>query len=85
MIGNSLESTVKIMQIHLDNHLPDESVSNFKSRMYQTMYPELKTRLKSHGWEKHNTSQFNILTYKIDLVKQLKLPNQIFKFSIHHE
>jgi hypothetical protein len=72
MIGNSLESTVKIMQIHLDNHLPDESVSNFKSRMYQTMYPELETRLKSHGWEYHKTKNFNILLYKVDLLKKLK-------------
>ena len=81
MISYSLESSIKLIETHLNNHLPDEPISNFKSRMYQTMYPELKTRLKSHGWEKHNTSQFNILTYKIDLVKQLKLTNSHIKWN----
>jgi hypothetical protein len=72
MIGNSLESTIKLMQIHLDNHIPGESISNFKSRMYQTMYLKLETRLKSHGWENHKTRQFNLLKYKVELIKQLK-------------
>jgi hypothetical protein len=81
MISYSLESSIKLIETHLNNHLPDESISNFKSRMYQTMYPELKTRLKSHGWEKHKTSKFNILTYKIDLIKQLKLTNSYIKWN----
>lgn len=73
MIGYSLESSCKLIQIHLDNHIEGESVSNFKSRMYQTMYPELKPRLRSYGWEKHNTNSFNLLHYKINLIKQLKI------------
>jgi len=72
MIGYSLESSCKLIEIHLNKHIPGESVSNFKSRMYQTMYPELRTRLKSHGWENHKTKSFTLLNYKIELIKQLK-------------
>ena len=75
MISHSLEASVKLIQIHLDNHIPGESISTFKSRMYQTMYPELETRLKSHGWEHHKTNSFNLLKYKIEL----KFPNIMMK------
>lgn len=71
MIGYSLESTTKLIQIHLDNFIPDESVSNFKSRMYQTMFPGIESRLRSYGWEKHKTAKFNIGNYKLALLKQL--------------
>ena len=81
MISYSLESSVKLIQIHLDNHIPDESISTFKSRMYQTMYPGLETRLKSHGWEKHKTNKFNLVLYKIDLIKKLKLTNTVIKWN----
>jgi hypothetical protein len=71
MIGNSLESICKLIQIHLDNHVGSESVSNFKSRMYQTMYPELEPRLRSYGWEQCSPDIFNIKKYKIELLKKL--------------
>ena len=77
MVGHSLESSYNLMQMHLNNHIPGEAVSNFKSRMYQTIYPELQSRLRSYGWENHRTSKFNLVTYKIELIKQLKqtMPN----------
>jgi hypothetical protein len=81
MVGNSLESSYKLIQIHLDNHIPGESVSNFKSRMYQTMYPEIKPRLRSYGWENHRTSKFNLTTYKIELIKQLKSTMYMIKWN----
>ena len=81
MIGHSLESTCKLIQIHLDNHIGGESVSNFKSRMYQTMYPELTPRLRSYGWEHHKTKSFNLINYKIELIKQLKLTNSHIKWN----
>ena len=71
MVGYSLESTCKLIQLHLDNHVGGEPISNFKSRMYQTMYPELEPRLRSYGWE-NNKSSFNLLNYKIELIKKLK-------------
>jgi hypothetical protein len=81
MIGYSLESTCKLIQIHLNNHINGESVSNFKSRMYQTMYPELKPRLRSYGWETHKTKSFNLLNYKIDLIKQLRPSTPFIKWN----
>ena len=81
MVGYSLESSYKLIQIHLDNHMPGESVSNFKSRMYQTMYPEIKPRLRSYGWEKHRTSKFNLTIYKIELIKQLKSTMYMIKWN----
>lgn len=77
MIGYSLESSCKLIQIHLDNHIDGESVSNFKSRMYQKIYPELSPRLRSYGWEHHKTNTFNIIKYKLELLKKVGIP-------IHH-
>jgi hypothetical protein len=72
MIGYSLESSVKIMQIHLSNYIPGENVSSFKSRMYRTMYPKLIPRLRSYGWES-KLINFNLFEYKINLLNNLKL------------
>ena len=81
MVGYSLESSCKLIQIHLDNHIGDESISNFKSRMYQTMYPGLEPRLRSYGWEHHKTKSFNLINYKIELIKQLKPTSSHIKWN----
>ena len=81
MVGYSLESTCKLIQIHLDNHISGEAVSNVKSHMYQTMYPELQPRLRSYGWENHKTSKLNLLTYKIELIRQLKSTIPVIKWN----
>jgi hypothetical protein len=81
MVGYSLESTCKLIQIHLNNHIEGESVSNFKSRMYQSMYPELEPRLRSYGWENHKTNSFNLLQYKIELIRQLKPTTSHIKWN----
>lgn len=81
MISYSLDSIIKLINIHLNNHIPGENISNFKSRMYQTMYPELKPRIKNYGWENHKTSKFNLLTYKLHLIKQLKLTIPVIKWN----
>ena len=80
MVGYSLESTCKLIQLHLDNYRGGESVSNFKSRMYQTMYPKLEPRLRSYGWE-NNKSSFNLLNYKVELIKQLKSTTPNIKWN----
>lgn len=81
MVGYSLESSCKLIQIHLNNYIPDKAVSNVKSQMYQTMYPELKPRLRSYGWENHKTKSFNLLHYKIELIKKLKTTNHMIKWN----
>jgi hypothetical protein len=81
MVGYSLESSCKLMQIQLDNHIGGESISNLKSQMYQTIYPELKPRLRSYGWEYHKTKLFNLMNYKIELIKQLKPTSSHIKWN----
>lgn len=81
MIGHSLESSYKLMQLQLDNHIDGEMISNFKSRMYQKIYPELIPRLRSYGWEHHKTNTFNMLTYKVDLIKKVGLPKHHIKWN----
>lgn len=81
MISYSLESSVKLIQLHLDNHINNESISIFKAKMYKTMYPELVPRLKSHGWEEHKTKTFNILRYKINLSTSLKPTDNYIKWN----
>lgn len=81
MVGYSLESSCKLMQIQLDNHIGGESISNLKSQMYQTIYPELKPRLRSYGWEYHKTKLFNLINYKIELIKQLKPTSSHIKWN----
>jgi hypothetical protein len=81
MIGHSLESSIKLIQLQLDNHIPGESVSNLKSRMYKTIYPELVERLRSYGWENHKSNKFNIILYKIELIKQLKPTSNTIKWN----
>lgn len=81
MISYSLESSCKLIQIHLDNHIEGESISKFKSRMYKNMYPELEPRLKSHGWEYHKTNNFNIHTYKSFLIETLGLTTYNIKWN----
>ena len=65
----------------MDNHIGGEPVSNFKSRMYQTMYPELEPRLRSYGWEHNKTKSFNLISYKIELIKQLKPTTSNIKWN----
>ena len=81
MIGYSLESIYKLIQIHLDNYISGDYTSNFKSRMYRTMYPELEPRIRSYGWEHHKTNSFTLLNYKIELIKQLKLTTPNIKWN----
>jgi hypothetical protein len=81
MVGYSLESSCKLIQIHLNNHIDSDSVSNIKSRMYQTIYPELRARLRSYGWEHHKTKSFNLMNYKIELIKQLKTTTPHIKWN----
>jgi len=72
MISYSLDSSIKLIQIHLDNPMEGDTISSFKSRMYQIMYPKLEKRIKSHGWEQLKTQTFNLSIYRIDLIKKLK-------------
>lgn len=81
MVGQSLESSCKLIQLQLDYSRDNESVSSLKSRMYQSLFPELKPRLRSYGWENHKSKTFNLLTYKIELLKTLKPSENYIKWN----
>jgi hypothetical protein len=84
MIGHSLDSTCKLIQVHLDNHINvgREAVSVFKSRMFQTMYPEITPRLRSYGWELSNlNSFFDKEKYKRDMIDKVKSTTPYIKWN----
>jgi hypothetical protein len=81
MIGHSLESSCKMIQLQLDCSIVNESVSSLKSRMYQSLSPELTPRLRSYGWENHKSKTFSLLTHKIDLIKRLKPAESHIKWN----
>ena len=81
MVGQSLESSCKLIKLQLDYSRDNESVSSLKSRMYQSLFPELKPRLRSYGWENHRSKTFNILMYKIELIKRLNPAKSHIKWN----
>jgi hypothetical protein len=82
MIGHSLDSICKLIQLHLDNFVGRESISNFKSRMFQTMYPEITPRLRSYGWELSNLNLlFDKESYKRDMIEKVKYTTPHIKWN----
>ena len=77
MISNSLESSCKFIQLHLDNYQGDENISKFKTRMYRNIEPAIEYRLRSYGWEKSDIVNFNLLKYRIPLLKLGSTTNNI--------
>jgi len=77
MISNSLESSCKFIQLHLDNYQGNENISSFKTRMYKNIEPKIEYRLRSYGWEKSDMVNFNFLKYRIQLLKLGSTTNNI--------
>ena len=69
MISNSLESSCKFIQLHLDHYRGLEDISDFKSRMYQPIEPSIEGRFHSFGWENSTFVKFNLFKYRIYLLK----------------
>jgi hypothetical protein len=72
MIGFSLESTLVLLKLHMDNHVSGIQTANLKGLMYQQMESSIEPRLRSYGWENHKTNKFNMILYKLDLLKNLR-------------
>ena len=82
MIGHSLDSTCKFIQLHLDTYVSGKDVSTFKSHMFQTMYPEIIPRLRSYGWELSNLNLFfDKESYKRDLISKVKSTTPHIKWN----
>ena len=77
MISNSLESSCKFIQLHLDNYQGREDISDFKARMYQLIEPVIERRFHSFGWENTPFVNFDLCKYKIPLLKLGTINNTI--------
>ena len=71
MISHSLESSCRMIQLHLDNY--QEKINNvtLKYNMYSQLEPNIEPRLKSHGWEIARTSNFYLVPKRLELVKKV--------------
>jgi hypothetical protein len=72
MISYSLESSCKMMELHMDSYQGKEEISLFKWRMYHNIKPEIEPRIKAHGWERSRFLGTSLLTHKEELVNRLK-------------
>jgi hypothetical protein len=81
MISYSLESSHKMIELHVENYKGKETVAPFKQRMYSKIEPTIEPRLKSHGWELSKQPNFNLLTSKIELIKNVKPTTHSIKWG----
>ena len=74
MISHSFESSYHFIEQHLKAHdgmnNSFHTVPFLKYKMYDTQEP----RIKSYGWEDCPAQLFNIMKYKVELLKQLGAP-----------
>lgn len=71
MISHSLESSCKMINLHLECYNGNEPISSFKYRMYSKLEPNIEPRLKSHGWEIAQTKNFHLIPKRLELVKKV--------------
>lgn len=81
MIGFSLESSLYFMKLHINTQYDKGSTSTIKSMMYKQIEPTIIPRLRSYGWEKHKTTKFSMLSYKLELLKNIKPTNNTIKWN----
>lgn len=71
MISHSLESSCKMIKLHLECYQGNEPISNFKYRMYSKLEPNIEPRLKSHGWEIAQTKNFHLIPKRLELLRKI--------------
>ena len=69
MISNSLESSCKFIQLHIDNHVSGETLAEFKTRMYRNIEPTIEYRARSYGWENMSIVKFDLFKHRFPLLK----------------
>jgi hypothetical protein len=77
MISNSLESSCKFIQLHIDNHVSGETLAEFKTRMYRNIEPTIEYRARSYGWENMSIVKFDLFKYRFPLLKLGATSNSI--------
>ena len=81
MINHSLESTCKFIQLQLDSSSNTDKDYLIKHEMYSKLYPSIETRLRSYGWENCPKKTFNMLNYKVELIKRFGLVTPSIQWS----
>ena len=80
MISHSIDSVYYFINLQINSYEGKEDVSFLKARMYNKIN-KIEPRLRSYGWENRNTLDFNLATYKIELLKQLNVTKNYIKFA----
>lgn len=81
MISHSLESSCKMINLHLECYNGNEPISTFKHRMYSKMEPTIEPRLKSHGWEIAQTKNFHLVPKRLELIKKIGIVRNHIKWE----
>lgn len=81
MISYSLESSCKMIKLHLENHQDKQDVAILKHKMYSELEPNLEPRLRSYGWELARTGTFFLSPKKLELVKKVYPTKPVIKWG----
>lgn len=81
MINHSLESTCKFIQLQLNGNLNTKKDYLIKHEMYSSLYPSIEPRLRSYGWEHSPKKTFNMINYKVELIKKSKIVTPIIRWE----
>jgi hypothetical protein len=80
MIGHSIESSSYFINLQINSYENKEDVSLLKARMYSQIN-KIEPRLRSYGWENKSVLNFNLITYKIELLKKLNITKNYIKWG----
>jgi len=81
MISYSLESSCKMIKLHLDHYKENQDVAVLKHKMYSELEPNVEPRLRSYGWELARTGTFYLSPKKIELVKKVYPSKPLIKWG----
>ena len=83
MISYSLESSCKMIELHLETWNGFEKIAPFKQRIFTKIEPTMEPRLKSYGWEYVYSGQINLQIHEVkaDLIKKVKPTTHSIKWG----
>jgi hypothetical protein len=74
MVSHSFESSYYFIDQHLKEHKKGNDTFHTVPFLKHKMYGLNEPRIKSYGWEQCPTNLFNIVKYKIELLKKIGSP-----------
>jgi hypothetical protein len=84
MISHSLESSYKIMELHIQHHegfTGNENLAQLKQRMFSKLEPMIEPRIKSFGWENNKQQNFHLHLFRVELLKKVRLTTHRIKWG----